>query len=241
MPGRTDRGQRARERLERRVAGEDVGPAPEDRPEHLEVAPEGVEERQVAEQRLVDADGRQRGRPGEALRDQRVSGVDDTLRQAGAAGGEHHRRRLRQTEWHVRLERALDLRRRERGQGLGEVGLGAAAQGRRRVEQEELVAARTARPFEPQRAASSPSTTIDVRTQPLEDPAQAVEVGVRVERAHGDAVHEAREVGAGGVDPVPGEDQDARPAPLRAQQHRGGLRQPTRDRLVAPDGRTGLR
>ena len=35
------------ERLVRGIAGEDVRPAPEQHPHHLEVAPEGVEERQV--------------------------------------------------------------------------------------------------------------------------------------------------------------------------------------------------
>ena len=39
----------------RGIAGEDVGAAPEDRPEHLEVPAEGVEQRQVAQHDLVAA------------------------------------------------------------------------------------------------------------------------------------------------------------------------------------------
>ena len=48
------------QRLGGGVAGEYVRAAPEDRPEHFEVAAEGVEEREVAEEDFIVADGGQR-------------------------------------------------------------------------------------------------------------------------------------------------------------------------------------
>ena len=230
--GRPHAGQRGGERLEGRVPREHVGAAPEEHPEHLEVAAEGVEERQVAQQRLVDADGREGRRAGEALRDERRPGVDDALRQARAARGEHHRGRLVEGRPRVRLERALDLGRRDLGHRLGEPGVARAAQRVLRVEHEDAAARVEPGALEPP-ALVLPGHHRDVELHRLEHDAEAVEVGVGVERRHGDAVDEAGEVDAGRVEAVRGEDEHARAA-LGAEDHRRRARDAAGDRLVAP-------
>ena len=140
--GRAHARQLAQEGLGRRVAGEDVGAAPEEHAEQFEVATEGVEQRQVAEQQLVGAHARQRRRAGEALADDVVLREGDPLGPAGAAAGEHHRARLAQAEARARREPPVDLRRGEVGEGRldaarrrrrrGRAAAGAGAAARRR-------------------------------------------------------------------------------------------------------------
>ncbi len=209
-PGRADPRQGARQGLERRVPGERVRAAPEQHPEHLEVAAEGVEERQVAQQGLVDTDRGEGGGAGETLRDEGVAGVDDALRQPGAAGGEHHGGRLVGRQGRVRAEGTLDLTRRERGRRLGERRLRRTPRGCARVEQQDAGAGEAC-PLEP-RPLLLAFDQDRAELQPVEDGAEAVRLGVGVDRRDRDAVHEAREVRAGGVDAVRGEDRDRRRA-----------------------------
>ena len=238
--GGPHRGQGARQRVEGRVAGEDVRPAPEQHPHHLEVAAERVEERQVAQQHLALAHRRQRRRAREALRDEREAGVHDALRQAGAAGREHDGRGLVEGRRQAALERALHLRRGEAGQRLGQPRLRRASQRGGGVEHEGGV------PRGP-RGALGPRAQLvrlrhdDVDAQAVEDEAEGLGIGLGVEGRDRDAVHEAGEVGAGGVEPVRGEDRHPRPASLRAEEDGGRSLEPPRGRLVAPEGRARQR
>ena len=231
-PGRADPGQGARERLERRVPGEHVRSAPEQHPEHLEVAAERVEERQVAQQRLALTHGGEGGGPGEALRDEGVAGVHDALGQPGAAGGEHDSRRLVEVRSRVRRQGALDLSRGELGGHLGEPRLRRPPQRSARVEEQDARAGEAC-PLEPH-PLLLPLDDDHAELQPPQDGAEAVRLGVGVDRRDRDAVREAREVRAGGVDAVRGEDRDPGPAARGAQEGGRGALEPARHRLVAP-------
>ena len=88
---RLDPGQEREERLDGGIAGEDVGPAPVDGPEHLEITAERVVERQEAQEDLVVPDLGQGRRPGEPLGDELVDREAHALGLARAARGEHDR------------------------------------------------------------------------------------------------------------------------------------------------------
>ena len=164
--------------------------------------------------------------------------MHDPLRQPGAAGGEHHGGRLVERRGRVREEGALDLPRRERGGRLGERRLRRTPQGCARVEQQDAGAGEAC-PLEP-RPLLLAFDQDHAELQPVEDGAEAVRLGVGVDRRDRDAVHEAREVRASGVDAVRGEDRDPRPTARGAQESGGGALEPARHRLVAPARRAVL-
>jgi len=88
--GRMDFLQLGNQRFKRGVPGKHERRPPVKRAKHLEVAPECVEQRQVAEKNLMIADGRQRGSAGKSLGDEMVKSERYPFGSSGAPGGEHH-------------------------------------------------------------------------------------------------------------------------------------------------------
>ena len=231
QPRRLDLLQPRGEAVERRVPGEDVRPAPEEHPEHLEEAPERVVERKEAEEDLLLADERERGGPREPLRHQVLHREGDPLLPAG---------RPRREEDGARLAEGSPRRPRQRG-GDGGVGLG----GERLAEDDVALSGQLGRLVEeddPERARHAPggfpqAPEALLRRDDGQVHAEGVEGGrqlagsqVRREGRDEEAVQEAGEVDAGGVEAV-----------LRDDRHPGlGLEgRGARRRSRRPAGRRG--
>ncbi len=202
--GRPDPGQQAEERLGRRIAGEDVGAAPVDGPEHLQEAAEGVVERQEAQEDLVRTHGGQGGGPGEALGDEVVEGERDALGPAGGARSEHDRGHLVDAEAAAPGQPGVDVPGPELLAELRqEDDVAVVAEGRVGDQDEEG----PGRPAPGLLEQGDPLAVVgqgQVDGQGVEDGDHVVEVEMRVEGGVQDVVEQAGQVGEGALGVVLG-------------------------------------
>ncbi len=241
--GRPDLGQQGEQCFGRRVAGEDVGAAPVDGPQHLEIAAEGVVERQEAQEDLVRADGGQGGGPGEALGDKVVDGEGDALGTARRARREHDRGHLVETEAAAPVQAGVDVAGAELLAELGQEDHPGVVPERRIGDQDEEGPGRPAAGFFQQGEPLAVVGQGHVDGQGVENGDDVLQAEVGIERRIEDVVEQAGQVGEGALGMVLG--IDGQPGFLavavgQGEQGGGGLADVAVGGLVGPDpGRGG--
>ncbi len=239
QPGRLDLLQSRREAVERRVPGEDVRPAPEEHPEHLEVAPERVVERQEAEEDLLLSDEGECGGPREPLRHQVLHREGDPLLAAGRSRREEDGARLAEAAPRCPRQRDGDGGVGLGGEGLAEDDVALTGQLGRLVEEDDPE--RTS--HVPGRFPQSPEALLrrhdgQVHAERVEGGRQLAGSQVGRDGRDEEAVEEAGEVDAGRVEAVLRDDRHAGLV-LEAEERGGDRVGAPRDVGVAPAGRSG--
>ena len=199
------------QRVDRGVAREDVGSAPEDGAQHLQIPAEGVVEGEIAQQGLVASHFGQGRGAGEAFGHEVVLVEGHALGPPRAAGGEHHGRAVAQAAVRPPGQELLDLFAVQLRALLCEQAHVVAAltepldQG---VDDERTAGALAYREQLVQAVGMIAHRGGDL--QPVEDPDQVLGGEVHVERRDEDALGQTRQVAAGRPDAVVAEQGDAR-------------------------------